>query len=337
MRSAQQGMALLMAIMIVALVAIISINMLTQRQLQIYRTANLLYREQAYQYSLAIEKWGISVLAQDLEQEKKANKHVDSQQDIWNTQLDKLDVDSASVNGIILDLQGRFNLNNLVIKGKSQAKWLDAYKRLLSALGLAGTLADTLLDWMDSNEQPTGTNGAEDIYYIALDRPYRAANQPLAHISELLLIKGYDQKVFDTLKPYIFIAQDLTQININTSPDKILQAIVPGLSSSDAEALQVQIKETPFTDIQDFIKDPYVKNKAVDPSLIGVSSSYFFITSHVLIDKTEVSLQSILFRDIKGEIRVVSRQESLWYENTLQQSEQKSSPNKSSSKKNQSN
>ena len=67
----QKGMALLMAIMIVALVAIISVNMLTQRQLQIYRTANLYFKEQAYQYTLAIERWVISVLTQDLEREKK--------------------------------------------------------------------------------------------------------------------------------------------------------------------------------------------------------------------------------------------------------------------------
>ncbi|RKZ98493.1 MAG: general secretion pathway protein GspK, partial [Gammaproteobacteria bacterium] len=39
----QTGIALLLAIMIVALVSIISVNMLTQRQLQIYRTSNLYF------------------------------------------------------------------------------------------------------------------------------------------------------------------------------------------------------------------------------------------------------------------------------------------------------
>ncbi len=318
--TAQQGMALLMAIMIVALVAIISINMLTQRQLQIYRTANLFYGEQAYQYSQAIEMWGVSVLAQDLEQEIKTNQHLDTQLDVWNAVLTELDVDTVTVSGIILDLQGRFNLNNLVVKGKLQRKWLDAYKRLLNALNLPVALADTLLDWIDTDELPTGASGAEDIYYIALDSPYRAANQQLAHISELLLIKGYNQKVFTALKPYIYTAVELTPININTCTDKVLQAIVPGLSDGDAEALRQQIKKVPFSSTQDFIKDPLVKKKAVDTSLISVSSSYFFVTSDVMLDKTQVTLQSVLRRDIRGEIRVTSRQNSLWYE-TLSKNE----------------
>ena len=310
----QKGMALLMAIMIVALVAIISVNMLTQRQLQIYRTSNLYFREQAYQYSLAIERWGISVLSQDLEREKNDNHHFDSHQDIWNTALLDFDVEQATIDGVIFDLQGRFNLNNLVVNGKVQKKWEFIYKRLLNSLDLPSSLSNTLIDWMDADEQPFGSSGAEDIYYIALDNAYRTSNQPLVNVSELLLIKGYDQQVIETLKPYVFVAQEETPININTSTTIVLQAIIPGLSAAQAESLMDEIKKKPFAVIDDFLQHPTINDKAIEANHVSVISNYYTVTSNVIIDKTEVNLQSIISRDKQDGIRIVNRQESLWYE-----------------------
>ena len=312
-------MALLMAIMIVALVAIISINMLTQRQLQIYRTSNLYFRVQAYQYSLAIERWGMSVLSQDFGREKNDNEQFDSYQDIWNTALIDFDVEEATIDGLISDLQGRFNLNNVVANGKVDKKWEASYKRLLVSLDLPVSLSDTLIDWIDSNEQPSGSSGAEDIYYISLDRPYRASNQPLSHLSELFLVKGYDQKVVETLKPHVFVTQNKTAVNINTSTINVLQAVVPGLLDDQAEALIKQIEKKPFKVIDQFVKNTVIQDKAVESNQVSVASNYFLMMSKVSIDKTEVNLQSILNRDDNGGVHVLSRQESSWYEPHSQQ------------------
>lgn len=319
----QNGIALLMAIMIVALVSIISVNMLSQRQLQIYRTSNLYFREQAYQFSLGIERWGLSVLSQDFEEGKKSSKgnnaQYDSNQDIWNTALVNFDVEQATISGVIFDLQGRLNLNNLVVKGRVNVKWLESYKRLLKALDLPSSLAITLLDWMDNNEQPTGSDGAEDVYYIALDEPYRAANQPLTHVSELLLIKGYTPAVIDTLKPYVFAAAEVTAVNVNISSIPVLQAVIPGITESQAESIISEIETSPFTSVADFMKNPDLKNKPIDMSQIGISSYYFSVNSYVTIDKTHVNLQSIINRDKLGNVSVQSRQESLWYEKSIVQ------------------
>ncbi len=312
-----------MAIMIVALVAIISINMLAQRQLQIYRTANLYFKEQAYQYSLAIESWGTSVLAQDFEREKNKTQF-DSHEDVWNTALVDFDVSQATLDGVIFDLQGRFNLNNLVSGGKVQKKWEASYKRLLKSLNLASGLADTLVDWLDSNEQPSGSSGAEDIFYIALDKPYRAANQPMAHISELYLVKGYDQTVINTLKPHVFVVPDSSvPININTSTAKVLQAVIPGLLDDQAETMLSQIENTPFIDIESFLKDAIIQDKAIEPKQVGVISNYYSVSSHVIIDKISMTLQSILYRDKQGGIRVLGRQEFNWYEKNISEQEEK--------------
>lgn len=310
----QNGMALLMAIMIVALVAIISVSMLTQRQLQIYRTENLYFREQAYQYALAIEHWGVSVLSQDLEREKADKLHFDSKLDIWNTSLVDFDVEQATIDGTVLDLQGRFNLNNLVIEGQVDKQWEESYKRLLAVLDLPLYLSDTLVDWLDKNEEPTGSSGAEDIYYIALDKPYRTSNQALVNVSELFLVKNYDKRIIDILKPHVFVTTNVTSVNINTSTVQVLQAVIPGLLADQAQSILTQIEKKPFTDIDQFLKEAVIQDKAIESSQVSVVSNYFSLLSNVLIDKSRVSLQSIVNRDEQGSISVLSRQESIWYE-----------------------
>jgi len=314
----QQGIALLMAIMIVALVSIVSINMLTQRQLQIYRTANIYFKDQAYQFCLAVERWGLSVLIQDYKQ----TGEYDTTKDVWNKKLDKFAIEQATITGVIFDLQGRFNLNNLVLNGKINPKWFASYKRLLSSLKLPLSLADTLLDWVDRDEQVMA-NGAEDIYYIALDHPYRAANQPLNNVSELLLIKGYSEKIVQRLKPFVFTADEKTAVNINTSSSVVLQAVLTGISESQAVTLANSLRVLPMRKMADFKKLPSVKDIAFEEDYLSVSSNYFAINSYVLIDKIQVNLQSIIYRDSNGYIFVRSRHESLDYNYSFLSSEDK--------------
>ncbi|MCP3851937.1 MAG: type II secretion system minor pseudopilin GspK [Gammaproteobacteria bacterium] len=327
-KAKQDGMALLMAIMIVALVAIVSVNMLTQRQLQIYRTANLYFSEQAYQYSLAIERWGVSVLSEDLKREKKNKESFDSYQDVWNTALVDFDVEQATLDGAIIDLQGRFNLNNLVIDGKVNKQWEGVYKQLLSSLGLPLSLSSTLIDWIDTNEEASGSDGAEDIYYIALEQPYRTSNQPLVNVSELFLIKGYTKEVIRTLKDHIYVASDETAINVNTSTASVLVAIVSGLSTVDAESILTQIEKQPFLTVEQFINMPAVSGKAIEQKQISVNSNYFSIISHVTIDKTKVSLQSVVQRSEQGGIEVINRQQSPWYEAPIKKTSSENSEKK---------
>jgi len=281
----------------------------------------LYFREQAYQFSLGVERWGLSALSQDFEQGKKGasgvNAQYDSHQDIWNTALVDLDVEQATITGVIFDLQGRFNLNNIVVNGKVDNNWIASYKRLLKALDLPLSLAITLADWMERNEQPMGSEGAEDIDYIALDEPYRAANQPLTHVSELLLIKGYTPTIINMLKPYVFAAKKVTAVNVNFSSTPVLQAVISGITESQAASIISEIKTSPFTSVGDFMKNPDLKNKPVKRNQISVGSNYFSVNSHVIIDKTHVNLQSIINRDGRGNVSVQSRQKSLWYEKLI--------------------
>lgn len=61
--------------------------------------------------------------------------------------------------------------------------------RALRALPeMTDEIADAILDWTDANDDTA--NGAESQYYLALDPPYHAKNQPVEFVEELLLVRG---------------------------------------------------------------------------------------------------------------------------------------------------
>ena len=65
-----------------------------------------------------------------------------------------------------------------------------ANREVLSKLpGMTPEIADAIIDWRDTDEQP-GTAGAESEYYQSLQPPYRCKNGPFESAEELLLVKG---------------------------------------------------------------------------------------------------------------------------------------------------
>lgn len=60
---------------------------------------------------------------------------------------------------------------------------------LLGLPGMTVELADSILDWLDEDDEPR-PYGAEIEYYSTLPTPYEPANGPLASVEELLLVSG---------------------------------------------------------------------------------------------------------------------------------------------------
>ncbi len=61
--------------------------------------------------------------------------------------------------------------------------------RLMALPGMDETVAAAILDWLDQDNEPR-ENGAEEAYYQQLDPPYKPANGPLAHLDQLLAVRG---------------------------------------------------------------------------------------------------------------------------------------------------
>jgi len=302
----QSGVALVTALLVVSLAVVAAVAMATRQHVDVRRTGNLLHGEQAYAYALAAESWAKVILRRDA-----AESIYDSLAEDWATALPPIAVEGGLVNGRIVDLQGRFNVNNLIETGNNPSVTdLDYFKRLLTNLDLDAELAPALLDWIDSDFNVTYPGGAEDEVYLLLELPYRAANRPLVSISELRLVNGFTPEVIAALAPHLTALPERTTINANTATPAVLQALHADLTSADVEALINDRGEDGYTD-----KATLQQHDAfagLPPLTMGldITSDWFSVLTDVTVGGGRARLESLLKREVQI-TKVLSRTRSL--------------------------
>lgn len=138
----------------------------------------------------------------------------------------KLDINSLSdMSGIIL--------NNLLVN-----------------LGIlkenADTIVDSILDWKDEDDLHR-LNGAENEYYEALPKPYKAKNGPFDSVEELILVRGvtrdilYGSKERHGLVEFLTVHSKTGKINLKYAPKELLMA-VPGMTDDTVEDIMNERK-----------------------------------------------------------------------------------------------
>ena len=315
----QKGVALILALLVVALATTASVALMSDQQLSLRRGGNLLARDQAAQYALGAEAWAKIWLERDA----KDNK-IDHENEDWATDIPPLPVEGGVIIAQLFDLQGRFNLNNLLdSKGKVDPVQLDRLKNLLAGLDIPVTTAESVADWLDTDLNASGVGGAEDDFYLNLEHAYRTANQAMHSATEFRLLREVTPEIMEKLKqeeqppedPRLMVTAlpGFTNINVNTAPAAVFQSL--GLNKSDAEAI-VALRDgdpdkpgsnKPFDDITDFTSIPSVKKADIKGTTLGVSSQFFLATIQVNIARSRAILYSIIYRDNDGKTNVISR------------------------------
>lgn len=295
----QRGVALVTALLVVSIATVAAVAMANRQQLDIRRTGSLLHAEQAWAYALGAEHWATVILRRDRDEGK-----IDSLAEDWATRPPVSFVEGGSILGRLIDLQGRFNVNNLVQNGAVSTENVDYYKRLLRVLTLDERLADPLVDWIDTDVNVRFPDGAEDESYLLLAPPYRAANRPLADISELRLLKGYTAEVVARLQPHLVALPEQTSINVNTAGAAVLAATAVGLSLSDGEALVAARDQAVYETVNSFTQALGGPPAGV---LLSVNSRWFLMVSQADIGQGRARLASLIQRTDQA-LLVVRRQ-----------------------------
>ena len=182
----QRGVALIMAVLIVALATILAVNVTFRGMVDQRRSANLFALDQGFQVALGAEGWAADILRKDAQ-----DSQTDHLGEIWARSLAALPIDEGvgTVEGRIEDLQGRFNLNNLVFSdGTTNEKAVKQLERILGMLEIEPAWAAAMADWIDADTQPGFPDGAEDSVYTGLDPPHLAANMPITRASEIMML-----------------------------------------------------------------------------------------------------------------------------------------------------
>lgn len=305
MRGAQRGVALVIALLVVALATVLIAGLLDRGELAAARTRNLLRSEQADAYARGLELYAARVLEKDMEQNR-----FDSAADIWAVPLPPTDVPGGRLAAHMRDMNGCFNLNNLLSGDGNEAEWRERFRRLLTALRLDPTLTETVIDWADADGEPGGGghgSGAEDGVYGAALPPYRAANRAFAHVSELRLLQGFGGPVYASLAPHVCTLPRGSLLNLNTATIPVLQSLHPRITEEVARRLWREGRAN-WQDVSDFRQELQRLAIVFDPAQergLSTASRYFLARGDIQLDGLLFQPTSLIDRE-RG-VRVLQR------------------------------
>lgn len=256
-----RGVALITALLVLAIATTAAAYLVRQEHLSIRRASNVINGNEAYLAALQGEAMAITLLHDD----RKDNK-IDTLLEEWAKQHPPFPLEGGRgyIVGSVTDLQGRFNVNNLVQGGKINGTAQARFQRLLAQFGIEPDVANAVVDWIDPDINTSGPYGAEDNYYLGLPAPYRAANSPLTDLSELRLIRGLREVPavqFNQLLQQLTALRQSTPINVNTASEYVWMAT--DLSATQAAAVT---RRPELPDEEDGSQEENGQNRQRQPS-----------------------------------------------------------------------
>jgi general secretion pathway protein K len=320
-------MALVLALLAVSFLMAVTVQLFTSVNWQVQASTN--FRDSV---SLgAMNRSGLSLARAALLADQNSN-NFDSPFDSWNT-LDKNNLTTlfgqSNITVTVTDLSGRLQVNALVstekdVKKRNMQEKLqrDLWLRFLTSGKVAIeneaeaiVLIDSIKDWIDEDDDERD-NGAEQGYYLSLERPYHPRNAPVLDPEELLFIRGMTKDIFYGNEDHPGIAGYLTvtgrdgKININSAPAPVLAALAEGL---DDEMVQNMIAFRKDEGNRDALSRPAWYRQVdgipgdvtLEKDLVTVESYYFRVTSSVQRNNMSRKGSGIIYRDKSGAQRLL--------------------------------
>jgi general secretion pathway protein K len=317
-RRKQQGVALIIALILVALATILATKLSFDSWLERRRTLGVLASEQALHFGLGAEALAADALSQNPPGQPVMLTQPWAQptQPLPLTPPDDPEGEPfGTLQGALEDMQGRFNLNNLaspLISASGGANPISAagtqfdplpleqFQRLLVSVGLEPKWAGIARDWITATDIPSSPDGAKDSIYTSQTPPYRTAEWAMTSPAELMNMPGFGADRYRKIAPYVTALPGITTINVCTAPAFVLESLAKGLSgeySGSPDLLVTERKKGCFPDPPTF--GNVVRNAdAKDAPLIGHyysdKSIYFRLTTRVTLGTTEFTLYSLL-------------------------------------------
>lgn len=317
----ERGAVLLTVLLLVTFVSVVAVSIMDDIRFGILRTANTRLIEQAHWYAFGAEELAKVAITESWRQDPGRS----TLNDVWARGPSTFPVGGGFIEGAIADGSNCFNLNSLVeAEGDRHfvrsARGSAQYQNLLRLIGFtdgdAASLTNTVTDWIDSDTVP-GTGGAEDAYYLALSPAYRTANTMIAQVSELRAMRGYDEDVYQRVRPYVCARRtnEPSTLNINTLTLEQAQLLVMLVGTDlEPQAARQVITDRPqdgFQGQQDFWSHRSFAGIDISSEVkdqVSVRSRYFTVRSEVVLAQAYVALESVFEQTVGGEVSLVSRQ-----------------------------
>lgn len=270
-RRGQDGVALMLALIFVALLAVLVVAFVYEMEVDASFAQNQGADFQAQLAARSAVVEGMMILAEQFaETYESGMPPVDSEMDAtqWAGGSALMPLNEASMRTTINDEFGKINLNALLIYeegGKRRNDPLIAALRHFFALrdDALHDPVDAIIDWLDYGDMDAQEpDGAENDYYMSLENPYPCKNGPMDAIEELLLIKGITPEVYfgnaeleqEPLSEYLTVHGDwLGRVNVNTAREDVVAAVIAGhtgnMDLSAAQQIYDEARHAPFENL----------------------------------------------------------------------------------------
>jgi general secretion pathway protein K len=316
-RRKQQGVALIIALILVALATILATKLSFDSWLERRRTLGVLASEQALHFALGAEALAADALSQNpTGQVMLTQPWAQPTQPLPLTPPDDPEGEPfGTLQGALEDMQGRFNLNNLASPvsasggatpaiGAAGTQFdplvLAQFQRLLVSVGIEPKWAGIARDWITATDIPSSPDGAKDSIYTSQTPPYRTGEWAMTSPAELMNMPGFGADRYRKIAPYVTALPGITTINVCTAPAFVLESLATGLNgeySGSPDLLVTERKKGCFPDLPTFgnvVKNADAKDASIIQRYYSDKSIYFRLTTRVTLGTTEFTLYSLL-------------------------------------------
>ncbi len=286
-----------MAMLVVSIAAVTAVALTQEQLFSIKRTANLSSYNTALMYGVGLEDFARVILQKDASDSKI--DHIDED---WAIGVPVLPIEGGFLSGAIMDAQSLININSVLSSAQTSKNLLE----LCNNLGVNPDFIPALKDWLDKDLDTGFPDGAEDDYYTALETPYRSANRLMVDVTELRLVKGIDDEIYNKLISFIIVLPEETPINLNTiESEQVLSALK--IENLDYQNFIEKREENAFSSLQDFQNKMNLTLDDQQKTNLAVKSNYFQASGQIALGDKNIIINSLIHRDDKGKTHIISR------------------------------
>lgn len=295
----QRGVALLLAMIILALVTTITAGMVWHQRRAISVEAAERARVQAGWILRGALDWARLILKEDQRASQRRGSLYTWNRDTWATPLAEARLSSflaadkdnnadsgpeAFISGSIADAQARLNLRTMLDGGgKAIPQQIVALQRLADLLGAPSDTAARLIDALSRSAAPQADSDSRGA-------PLRPEN-----LGDLAWL-GVDSALLARMAPFVDLLPTPTAVNVNTAPREVLVAAIDGIDLATAERLVQTRNRAPFETLE-AVKTALGGSIALDATRIGVASNWFEVSGRLRLEERVVEERSLLQRD----------------------------------------
>ena len=294
-------MALLVVMSAIAFLLPLVFSGLEMGRFHLRRVQNALLRQEAQRYAES----GVALVVALLQRDGVVAGAVDHLGEPWAAELSDADIPAWVQTQARRDRQmairvedsARYlNVNDLVgADGKVDDGLFRVMAQVLRHRGVALSLLESLVDWLDADDSVTGLGGAERAWYRMEGRVYGPENGPMRTLDQLALIRGWTETAVAQVRS-VFRSVDprcrAVGVNINTVSADVLTLLDETLPVGRlVEARQ----EVPIADLAVLAGAGIVIDPAVLP-LLKVKSDCFEARIQVQVGEVRGRLEVWLVR-----------------------------------------